>query len=473
MAQAQRTRQTPAGFLGGPGRAAAIALVAIVGLAVVVRAGALGSRLHVDDAYSWWVASSSSAGVFLHRLAATENTPPLFYLLLMPFTGGGPAVLRLPAAVPGVLVCIVSFYAIRPRLGTSIALTTALGLAVAPFLVTYSDLARGFMLADVALLCQLWALLALGEQEQRRRWACFVAAGVIACYTEYASAIVVVAMVIAALVSGRPRRRPLVIATGVVFACVLPWLPEIVRAQNQVGITKIAPPYAEPTLGHLRDLVLGLTFGENDGVSSHAGRWLLFVIIIGALATLAVALRRRESQLQRLGSDAPALIRLFSLTAVLSLVGAGLAGLFGINVFTQRYLTVLLPIVVPCALAGLAVLAGWRAMPIVCGLLAILGVANAARRFGAEYEPSFAPVRAAVAAVHPATVLTDTPLVLYSLPEFHPAFDRPSNLGPGLALRCARPCVVVDDLRSHGGSPRPMPAAQQQQIGPYLVSVVR
>ena len=34
-----------------------------------------------------------------------------------------------------------------------------LAVAVSPFLVTYANLARGFMLADLALLCAMWALL--------------------------------------------------------------------------------------------------------------------------------------------------------------------------------------------------------------------------------------------------------------------------------------------------------------------------
>jgi hypothetical protein len=38
------------------------ALVGIVAIAILVRAVAIGSRLHVDDAYSWWVASAPSAG---------------------------------------------------------------------------------------------------------------------------------------------------------------------------------------------------------------------------------------------------------------------------------------------------------------------------------------------------------------------------------------------------------------------------
>ncbi len=45
-------------------------------------------------------------------------------------------------------------------------------------------------------------------------------------------------------------------------------------------------------------------------------------------------------------------------------------------------------------------------------VLVILGVAEVARRFRAEYEPDFTPVRAAATAAHARTVLTDSPIVL-------------------------------------------------------------
>jgi uncharacterized membrane protein len=135
----------------------------MLALAIAVRLVGIGSRLSVDEAYTWLLASSSNAHVFLHRLAASENTPPLFYLLVMLIPADAPAWLRLPAAIPGILMCAVLFLALRPRLGDRAALLAALAVGVSPYLITYSDLARGFMLADLALLVCAWALLSLAE----------------------------------------------------------------------------------------------------------------------------------------------------------------------------------------------------------------------------------------------------------------------------------------------------------------------
>src|SRR5947209_6821773 len=138
---------------------ARLALAGIVLLAAIARFMAIGSRLHVDDAYTWLVASQPTTHAFLHQLAATENTPLLSYLLLTPLPINDPVWLRLPAALAGILACVVLYLALRRPLGTRVALLAALGVAASPFLITYSDLARGFMLEDLALLVALWAVL--------------------------------------------------------------------------------------------------------------------------------------------------------------------------------------------------------------------------------------------------------------------------------------------------------------------------
>jgi uncharacterized membrane protein len=136
--------------------ASTLMLGAILVLSTATRLAGIGSRLNVDDAYSWYVSAAPSAHDFLHRLAANENTPPLFYLILMLVPGVGPAWLRIPAALPGILMAAVVFIAMRDRLGRRVALLAALAIAIAPYLITYSDLARGFMLADLALLNCVW-----------------------------------------------------------------------------------------------------------------------------------------------------------------------------------------------------------------------------------------------------------------------------------------------------------------------------
>src|SRR5579875_2303479 len=97
----------------GRGRPAGVGavLLAVILLAAGIRLAAFGSRLHVDDAYTWFVASAPSPSAFLRRLAATENTPPLNYLLLVPLPIDHPFWLRLPSLLCGCLMVPATYWA--------------------------------------------------------------------------------------------------------------------------------------------------------------------------------------------------------------------------------------------------------------------------------------------------------------------------------------------------------------------------
>lgn len=200
-------------------------MAVIVAVAVAARVAGLGSGLTVDEAYSWLVASSGDVHLFLHRLAASENSPPLFYLAAGVMPGDSPPWLRAPAALPGVCLCLVTWRMLRPRLGAPAALLAALVVAVDPYLITYSDLARGFMLADLALLVTVWMVIALGERESTVKWVVFGLAATVSVYTEYSSAMCLVALVLTAAWVGAPRPRTTVALATVALVTLVPWIP--------------------------------------------------------------------------------------------------------------------------------------------------------------------------------------------------------------------------------------------------------
>jgi hypothetical protein len=438
-------------------------------LAIAVRFAGIGSRLSIDDAYSWYAASSPTAHVFLDRLAANENTPPLIYLLLMLMPGSQPFWLRVPAAVPGVLLCAVLFYALRSRLGDRPALLAALAVAVAPYLITYSNLARGFMLADLALLGAVWSLLSLADGETRLKWVALLGCCVVAIWTEYASVITVIALIAGACWAARSRWRPMLLTGALALATLAVWIPQIVRGQNQVGLTKFDPASAEPSLTALRDMVVTLALGEHGGTSSSAGRWLEFAVMVALGVVAALALRRTWAARDARGRGA---LRILGATALLTPIGYALAALVGVHVFTQRYITIEVPLVAALAAAALSSVKQRALLPAAVVCLAALGFIGVGRRLGGEWEPNLAPMRLAAERDHARTVLTNTPVVLYYLASFRPLFDRPSNLGPGRSGDCLRPCLAVDDTRIHAGTPRPMPG-ERSQIKPYVLTLKR
>ena len=426
-------------------------LAGIVLLAVGLRFVDIGSHLAIDDGYSYIVASAPDGHAFLARLAASENTPPLFYLLLAPLPLGHSAWLRVPAALPGVLMCVVLYFMLRPRLGARVALLAALAVAVSPFLVTYSNVARGFMLEDLALLIVLWSALKLGEGQSSRWWLAYTAAGIVAVYTEYDAAIFLLALTVTLLWLNAPARRQVVMFGALPLLTLIPWIPQIVRAQHAVNKTKLAPTFAGPSLTSLRDATVTLAFGENGGTSNSIARWLLLAAFL-ALAWLATIVIRRAARF----SDALAhrTIVVLAGTSALTLIGHAIIGAAGIDVFNQRYLTLMIPLLATLGAAAI-VYAERRALVAIAGaLLAALGAVGLVRRYHHEFEPDLKPVRLAAIALHPRTILTNTPTVLYYLKALRPQLDRPFNLGSGRARSCARPCLVIDDALVHTGTPR-------------------
>ena len=436
-----------------------LALGAILLLAVALRIAAIGSHISLDDGYSYLVGSAPSPHAFLEQLARSENTPPLFYLLLSPLPLEHPAWLRLPAALPGLLVCLIVFVALRRPLGRRVALLATLATAVSPFLVTYSNLARGFMLEDVALLLALWAMLRLMDGASPRWWALYLAAGVVAVYSEYDAVIFLLALTAAVVWVSRTDRLRMAVLGALPVLTLIPWIPQIVHAQHFVNKTKLSPPFSSPSVVGLREATITLAFGENGGLHATAARWLEFVVIVAALIAVWLVLRRSGHSVSPSGERTLKVIRT---VVVLVLIGHALAGIVGIQIFNQRYFTILIPLVATLGAAALvAVEIRWLTAAAAV-LLLVLGLGNLIKRWGHQFEPSLVPVRTAVTALHPRTVLTDTPVVVYYLRDLSPQLDRPFNLGRGRTATCARPCVIVDDLATRTGTPRagvPVPSA--------------
>ncbi|HWC85597.1 MAG TPA: glycosyltransferase family 39 protein [Solirubrobacteraceae bacterium] len=445
-------------------------LGAILVVGAVLRLEAISAHLSDAEGYSYLVGSAPSASAFLHRLAAYENTPPLFYLLLTPLALGHTAWLRVPAAIPGALIPLALYAAVRRPLGTRAALLAAAMAAVAPFAVSYSDYARGFMLEGLACIVALWAVVRLADGTSSRWWwLVYLGAAVVALYTEYIAIIFLVALLMAALAWGR-RDRLRTAALGVLpLAALLPWAGQFERAQDALNRTKVSPTFPGPSLGSLRDVSVRLVVGEHGAGASASVRWLEFVVVVAALVVVALLLRRGTASDP--SSPATRAVLVIATTAALVVIGSALAPAFGTEIFNERYLTVLIPLggaLVAAAVDELDARSLWVGASLA---VVIVGVAVFVQRFGREYEPDLAPVRRAVAALHPRMVLTNSAVVAYYLRRLPVVVDRPFGLGPGRAGACPSPCVIVEDTRVPGGvRPGPEPS---RLVGPFDVRLVR
>jgi hypothetical protein len=443
-----------------------VALAGIVLLAAAVRLAGAGDRLSADEGYSWLVASAPDAGAFLGRLAAYENTPPLFYLLLTPLPLDDEVWLRLPALLASTAAVPVLYAIVRPLLGTAPALLGALALAVAPYHVSFANYSRAFMLAGLGLLVALWGAARLAQGGPRRWWWTYAAGAAVALYSEYDTGLALVAIVGALLVTGVPPRRQTLVLGALPALALVPWLPELADSLSALDETKVAPVYPSPGPAALRDVAVPLAFGEHGAASSSALRTLQFLALAAVLAFAGAHLWRRER---------PA----FWLLAGPGLGTLALAALVagpGPDVFAQRYLTLLIPLGAAVAAAGVAALPGRAPVALAALGLVAVGAAVFATREGRELEPDPGPVVAAVASAGPRVeVHTNSATLAYYMRGLPVVLDRPFGLrAPLLRLGEAcepPPCTIVaaDDTRVAGG-PRPG-AGPQRVIGPFVVRV--
>lgn len=412
-------------------------MLALVVLALALRCVALGDRLSADEGYTWLVASSHGLGTFLDRLAAFENTPPLYYLLAWPLPHDSEAWLRVPSLIAGV-ACVAALYAaVRPLAGARAALLAAAALAVAPYAVSYSDFARGFVLADLGLVVALAGAV-------RRSWWLYAAGGAVALYAEYDSALFLVALAAAVAWSELAPRREALLRGLLPLLVLVPWIPEIARGADAVGHTKVSPVYPSPSPGSLRDVIVRLTFGEHGTAHAVGLRWLQFLVIAAVLVVAVRALERPAA-------------RLLAGTACGTLALHALAHWAGPDVFAPRYLTELVPL--ECAIVAIAVsrIHLRAAVPVAAAALAALGVAVVVQRSGRELEPDVAGVVRLIApSAKGRIVLTNSAVVAFYARDLHPRLDRPFGLGRGLEAACRQPCrspfLIVDDTRVGTGA---------------------
>jgi hypothetical protein len=397
--------------------------------ALVLRLVAVGDTLSHDEGYTWLVTSASGPDAFFDRLGAYENTPPLYYLLTWPLPDEGVAWLRIISVLAGAGCVAAVWWIARGRAG----LFAAAALAVAPFAVSYSDYARGFLVADLGLLIAVGAAM-------RRRWWLYVLGAAIALYAEYDSALFLVALAFAV---GLDRRADALKALAPLLLLVV-WIPFI-----EDGGTKVDPVYPNPSPGTLRDTLVRLTFGEHGTAHAVGLRWLQFALVV---AVAVWAFRK-----------AP---RIIWLTAAGTLALHAITHWLGPDVFAPRYLTELIPL---AAIAvGFAVAQMQRELQVAVAVgIAALAVGVAVKRTGGNDEPDYKAIaRVVVPAARGRTVLTNSAVVAYYMRGLHPHLDRPFGLRAPCA-GCRPPFLIVDDTRV-ANSPRPGPGSAHA-FGPVYV----
>ena len=183
-------------------------LAALLLLAAALRFSTLGLQsFWYDEAFTPVHVLHTSLGATLHSVVHTENTPPLWYLLIWAWSrvfGTGAVALRLPSAMFGVATVAVAWaigHELTGRRATAIA--AAAFVAMNPLFVWYSQEARAYGLfvltGALAMLCFLRAQ----HEPTPRRLAAFALMASLALLSHYFAAFLLAPMIVMLLLSGR------------------------------------------------------------------------------------------------------------------------------------------------------------------------------------------------------------------------------------------------------------------------------
>jgi hypothetical protein len=164
-------------------------LAALTLLAAALRLATLDLQsFWYDEAFTPVHVLRSGLGVTWRSFVHTENTPPLWYLVVWVWSriaGTGEVALRLPSALAGIATVPVAWGIGRELSGRRAAILAAALVAANPLLVWYSQEARAYaffvLFAALAMLCCLRA----ARVPTPRRLALFALAGALALLSHY------------------------------------------------------------------------------------------------------------------------------------------------------------------------------------------------------------------------------------------------------------------------------------------------
>lgn len=183
-------------------------LAALLVLAAALRFSTLGSQsFWYDEAFTPVHVLRAGLGATLHGVVHTENTPPLWYVLVWVWSrifGTGAVALRFPSALAGVATVAVGWGIGRELTGRrATAIATAAFVAMNPLFVWYSQEARAYGLFVLTSALAMWCFLRAERNPTPGRLAAFAATASLALLTHYFAAFLLAPMIVMLLLRGR------------------------------------------------------------------------------------------------------------------------------------------------------------------------------------------------------------------------------------------------------------------------------
>lgn len=156
-------------------------MIPVLILSFIVRLINLNQSLWLDEAIEALAVKNNSFIELVSRYAVFDYSPPLYHVILKAWTnifGYSEISLRLPSVVFGVLTVALVFLIAKKLFNHKVAFLAGTFLALNPLAVYYSQEARRYSLAALAITASVYFFL-------QKKWFWFGLALLIALYTDY------------------------------------------------------------------------------------------------------------------------------------------------------------------------------------------------------------------------------------------------------------------------------------------------
>ncbi len=269
------------------------------------------SSIWHDEGFS--IALATRTPVEIWAGSARDVHPPLYYLLLhfwMSLFGTSQLAVRSLSAVAGIAVIPLGYIIVKKMAGKRAAVLAGFMLALAPFLIRYSQEARMYGLLGLIMLAAFYAVMCIVENP-KKIWPYILYALAIAVgmYTHYFAALAVVSFWAYLVVLQSPKRwrfeKTIFLSAkwwlANIFALLifLPWAP---NALAQIGRAQGLGWLPKASLRTFHDTVWQFfTFTDARQIVS-ALYWLVPVLILALAVYLLVTDRSREKYMRLLVS---------------------------------------------------------------------------------------------------------------------------------------------------------------------------
>lgn len=260
-----------------------------------------------------------SFGKVVSDAALRDNPhPPAYYLLMHAWTavaGVGRVALRIPSMVFALLTLLgLARLARRVAPGPGAGRWVMLLAVLSPWFISIATFARPYAMTMAVSVWATLAVYAVAQDEPRTRFCArilFVVLSLIGLYTLYHYAFVLawhgMFLALTALRATRERRTAqfgaLALATGLLAAGFLPWLPTLLK---HLDLTGSVPSYYLGSVGPSPLSTAGrmlATFFMGDALVGLPRRSLQWALIALGVATLALLLRSLARRDRSAGGD--------------------------------------------------------------------------------------------------------------------------------------------------------------------------